>query len=65
MISYVVMTPVYKMFDPIWSLAYASTGSNQPPLSTENSGLYLSHLVPIIRAPKRLIFHQIVFNHLA
>ncbi len=48
----------------IGSLFYTSTQSDGPPLSAEQNGLSLSHLVPEILGPKvGLIFHQnVLFN---
>ncbi len=58
------MTPVFEIFDPNESLFYALSRSDWPPLSAENIGLSLSHLVPEILGPKvGLILNQnVLFN---
>ncbi len=38
--------PLFKIFNPIGSLFYASRQSDWPPLSAERISLSLSHLVP-------------------
>ncbi len=54
--------PHFWIFNPIGSLFYTSTLSDWPPLSAEEIGVSLSHLVPEILGPKVGLIYRSLFS---